>query len=283
MKMDFVKMHGCGNDYIYVNGFEVKLDKKKKEELAKSLSDRHFGIGSDGLIFINPSSIADFEMEMYNADGSRAEMCGNGIRCVAKYVYDNHMTDKEEFVIESMGKRKIITVTVEAGKVSEVRVDMGEPILQPSLIPVISADTSDKDFIDEPVNIDGQIFHMTCVSMGNPHAVMFHNPDDVLVYGPSIEVNKVFPKRVNAEFVEIIDRKNVRMRVWERGTGETYCCGTGCCATTVACILNNKTDDEITIHVLGGALKVKWDKETNHIYMTGPATTVFAGSVEIED
>jgi len=280
MKMNFVKMHGCGNDYIYVNGFEVKLDKQKKTELAKKLSDRHFGIGSDGLIFINPSSIADFEMEMYNADGSRAEMCGNGIRCVAKYVYDRKMTDKSEFVIESMGKRKIINVTVEDSKVTKVRVDMGEPILEPSLIPVVS---DEKDFIDEPVNIDGEIFKMTCVSMGNPHAVIFHNPDDVLKYGSSIENNTIFPKRVNAEFVEVLDKKNVRMRVWERGTGETYCCGTGCCATTVACVLNKKTEDSITIHVLGGELEVFWNREDNHVYMTGPATTVFEGSVEIED
>lgn len=283
MKMNFTKMHGCGNDYIYVNGFEYKFDKEKKTELAKVLSDRHFGIGSDGLIFINPSNIADFEMEMYNADGSRAEMCGNGIRCVAKYVYDKKMTDKSEFVIESMGKRKIINVTVKDGEVETVRVDMGEPILKPSLIPVISSDKTDEDFIDEPVNVNGEIIKMTCVSMGNPHAVIFRSPDDVLDIGPMVENNPAFPKRVNAEFVEVIDADNVRMRVWERGTGETLCCGTGCCATAVACILNKKTNNAITVHVIGGEILIEWDKETNHIFMTGPAKTSFEGSVEVEE
>lgn len=279
MKLDFTKMHGCGNDYIYVNGFELDFEKAIKVKLAKTLSDRHFGIGADGLIFINPSSVADFEMEMYNADGSRAEMCGNGIRCVAKYVYDRKMVNKEEFVIESMGNRKIINVSVKEGLVETVRVDMGAPILKPELIPVVSLDET---FIDNPVNIDGKTYKMTCVSMGNPHAVIFHNPEDVLSLGPFVENNSIFPKRVNAEFVEILDRKNVRMRVWERGTGETLCCGTGCCATAVACILNGYTDNEITVHVPGGKIDVLWNKEDNHIYMTGPATTVFDGSVEIE-
>lgn len=279
MKLDFTKMHGCGNDYIYVNGFELDFEKAIKVKLAKTLSDRHFGIGADGLIFINPSSVADFEMEMYNADGSRAEMCGNGIRCVAKYVYDRKMVNKEEFVIESMGNRKIINVSVKDGLVETVRVDMGAPILKPELIPVVSLDET---FIDNPVSIDGKTYKMTCVSMGNPHAVIFHNPEDVLSLGPFVENNSIFPKRVNAEFVEILDRKNVRMRVWERGTGETLCCGTGCCATTVACILNGYTDNEITVHVPGGKIDVLWNKEDNHIYMTGPATTVFDGSVEIE-
>lgn len=279
MKLDFTKMHGCGNDYIYVNGFELDFEKAIKVKLAKTLSDRHFGIGADGLIFINPSSVADFEMEMYNADGSRAEMCGNGIRCVAKYVYDRKMVNKEEFVIESMGNRKIINVSVKDGLVETVRVDMGAPILKPELIPVVSLDET---FIDNPVSIDGKTYKMTCVSMGNPHAVIFHNPEDVLSLGPLVENNSIFPKRVNAEFVEILDRKNVRMRVWERGTGETLCCGTGCCATAVACILNGYTDNEITVHVPGGKIDVLWNKEDNHIYMTGPATTVFDGSVEIE-
>lgn len=279
MKLNFTKMHGCGNDYIYVNGFELDFEKAIKVKLAKTLSDRHFGIGADGLIFINPSSVADFEMEMYNADGSRAEMCGNGIRCVAKYAYDRKMVNKEEFVIESMGNRKIINVSVKDGLVETVRVDMGEPILKPELIPVVSLDET---FIDKQVNIAGKTYKMTCVSMGNPHAVIFHNPEDVLSLGPFVENNSIFPKRVNAEFVEILDRKNVRMRVWERGTGETLCCGTGCCATTVACILNGYTDSEITVHVPGGKIDVLWNKEDNHIYMTGPATTVFDGSVEIE-
>lgn len=278
MKMDFVKMHGCGNDYIYVNGFEVKLDKFKKAELARKLSDRHFGIGSDGLIFINPSGIADFEMEMYNADGTRAEMCGNGIRCVAKYVYDNKMTDKSEFVIESMGKRKVIKVYAEDGLVKTVTVDMGEPILESKRIPVIS---SEENFIDEPVSISGKIFHMTAVSMGNPHAVSFYNPDEILLYGQKIETNELFPNRVNVEFVEVLSPDTVRMRVWERGTGETYCCGTGCCATVVAAVLNKKTGRHVKVKVLGGELDINWDEESNHIFMTGPAETVFKGNVEI--
>ncbi len=278
MKMDFVKMHGCGNDYIYVNGFEVKLDKFKKAELARKLSDRHFGVGSDGLIFINPSGIADFEMEMYNADGTRAEMCGNGIRCVAKYVYDNKMTDKSEFVIESMGKRKIIKVYAEDGLVKTVTVDMGEPILESKRIPVIS---SEENFVDEPVSISGKIFHMTAVSMGNPHAVSFYNPDEILLYGQAIETNEIFPNRVNVEFVDVLSPDTVRMRVWERGTGETYCCGTGCCATVVAAVLNKKTGRHVKVKVLGGELDINWDEESNHIFMTGPAETVFSGSVEV--
>ena len=278
MKMDFVKMHGCGNDYIYVNGFEVKLDKLKKAELARKLSDRHFGIGSDGLIFINPSGIADFEMEMYNADGTRAEMCGNGIRCVAKYVYDNKMTDKSEFVIESMGKRKVIKVYAEDGLVKTVTVDMGEPILESKRIPVIS---SEENFIDEPVSISGKIFHMTAVSMGNPHAVSFYNPDEILLYGQAIETNELFPNRVNVEFVDVLSPDTVCMRVWERGTGETYCCGTGCCATVVAAVLNKKTGRHVKVKVLGGELDINWDEESNHIFMTGPAETVFNGSVEV--
>lgn len=278
MKMKFEKMHGCGNDYVYVSGFDYDIPKEDKEKLAIKLSDRHFGVGSDGLIFINPSKIADFEMEMYNADGSRSEMCGNGMRCVARYVYDKGLTKNTEFSVESMGKIKYIQLFLKDGEVDEIKVDMGEPILEPSQIPVVS----DKErFIDETVNIDGKDFQMTSVSMGNPHAVIFTDPDSVLTYGSSVENNKLFPKRVNAEFVEVLDRKNVRMRVWERGTGETLCCGTGCCATTVACILNEFTDDEITVHVIGGAIKVHWNKEDNHVYMTGPATHVFEGEVEI--
>jgi diaminopimelate epimerase len=280
MKIKFTKMHGCGNDYIYVNGFEYSVPKDKKPDMVRKLSDRHFGIGSDGVIFINPSEIADFEMEMFNADGSRAEMCGNGIRCVAKYVYDNRMTNRENFVIESMGKKKYITLDAPDGEVKEVKVDMGEPILEPELIPVVCDEKTDR-FVARKVQVDDRTFEMTCVSMGNPHTVMFCDPDLVLSYGPLIEFHKLFPKRVNAEFVKILDRKNVEMRVWERGTGETLCCGTGCCATAVACILNGLTEDEVTVHVLGGEVKINWDRETNHVFMTGPATTVFDGEVEI--
>ena len=278
MKMKFEKMHGCGNDYIYVSGFDYDFDAKTKEQLAIKLSDRHMGIGSDGLIFINPSKIADFEMEMYNADGSRSEMCGNGMRCVSRYVYDHGLTKNTEFSVESMGKIKYIQVFLKEGEVDAIRVDMGEPILEPKLIPV---DSDKERFIDEVINIDGTDLHMTAVSMGNPHTVIFTDPDDVLKFGSTVENHSLFPKRVNAEFVKVLDRNNVRMRVWERGTGETLCCGTGCCATTVACILNGFTDREVTVHVIGGEVKVFWNPEDNHIYMTGPATHVFEGEVEV--
>ena len=281
MKLEFTKMQGCGNDYVYVNGFTQRIQKDKKKNLAITLSDRHFGIGSDGVIFINPSDIADFEMEMYNADGSRAEMCGNGIRCVAKYVYDHGMTDRTEFTIESFGKVKYISVTVKDTKAQLIRVDMGEPELKSDKIPVIS----DKEkVIDEPIEAEDRKLRMTCVSMGNPHTVIFEDPDTVgLEYiGPLIENHRLFPKRTNTEFVKVIDRKNVRMRVWERGTGETLACGTGCCATAVACVLNGLTDRKITVHVLGGDIDIEWDEKDNHIYMTGPAVTVFTGEVEIE-
>lgn len=280
--MKFVKMQGCGNDYVYINGFEEKPD--NKEELVRRLSDRHFGIGSDGVIFINPSDIADFEMEMWNADGTRAQMCGNGIRCVAKYVFDYGLTDKTEFTIESFGKIKYITTMLKDGKVDMVTVDMGEPILEAKNVPVIS---SMEQSVDEAIEVNSVKYNMTCVSMGNPHAVIFVDElndfdienFDIEKLGPLFENHKVFPERVNTEFVKIIDSKNVRMRVWERGTGETLACGTGCCATAVACVLNNKTDNEITVHVTGGDINIKWDRETNHIFMTGPARVTFTGEI----
>ena len=288
MILHFTKMHGCGNDYVYINGFEEKVPQGEKEALAITLSDRHFGIGSDGIIFINPSDIADFEMEMYNADGSRAEMCGNGIRCVAKYVYDHKMTDKESFTIESFKKIKYIDVTAEGGLAKMIRVDMGEPILNAIDIPVISENTP---VISEPITAGPYSAKMTCVSMGNPHAVIFMDSFegsaidietmDIEHMGPLFENHEKFPKRVNTEFVKLLDRSNVRMRVWERGTGETLACGTGCCATAVACVLNNLTENEVTIHVTGGDIVVKWDRDNNHIYMTGPAETVFEGTVNI--
>ena len=279
MKIKFTKMHGCGNDYAYINGSSEKINKEDKPEFVKKVSDRHFGIGSDGVIFINPSDIADFEMEMFNADGTRAEMCGNGIRSVAKYVYDRHLTDKEEMTIESMGKVKYITVFPENGKAKLIKVDMGEPILKASDIPVVS---NEEKVIDELIFVDDKEYRMTCVSMGNPHAVVLLDPDTLKIeeIGPKFENHVRFPERINTEFIKIIDRKNVKMRVWERGTGETLACGTGCCATTVACILNNLTDSEITVHVRGGDINVKWDKETNHVFMTGPAEFVFDGEIE---
>ena len=276
MNIEFTKMEGCGNDYVYINGFDQNIDADIKPDFVRKASDRHFGIGSDGVIFINPSNIADFEMEMWNADGTRAEMCGNGIRSVAKYVFDHHMTDSTEITIESMGKIKYITIYPEDGEAKLIKVDMGEPILKADLVPVVS---NNEQVLDEEIEVKGNAYKMTCVSMGNPHAVVFLDPDDLKIeeIGPYFENHERFPKRTNTEFVKILDRQNVRMRVWERGTGETLACGTGCCATGVACILNGLTDDEITVHVLGGDIQIRWDRESNHIFMTGPAKTAFTG------
>ena len=284
--MKFVKMEGCGNDYVYINGFEEKIE--NKPDFVRKLSDRHFYIGSDGVIFINPSDKADFEMEMWNADGTRAEMCGNGIRCVAKYVYDFGLTDKTKLTIESFGKIKYITIFLKDGKADMIEVDMGEPILEAKEIPVVS---DNEKVISETINVLGNDYKMTCVSMGNPHAVVFMDDYkdqlgdietfDIETIGPAFENHERFPKRVNAEFVKIIDRKTVRMRVWERGTGETLCCGTGCCATATACILNGLTDDEVTVNVTGGKVIIRWDKQTGHLFMTGPARVSFVGEIDI--
>lgn len=281
MKIGFTKMHGCGNDYIYVNGAEAAIDEGKKEGVVRKLSDRHFGIGGDGVIFIHSLSgedaIADFEMEMYNADGSRAEMCGNGIRCVAKYVYDKGLTDKEQISIVSFGNVKYVDLYVKEGLVSSVRVNMGEPILEAEKVPVISAM---KRSVDEPVTVNGKEYRMTCVSMGNPHAVVFMEDVanlDIASVGSLFENHQVFPNRTNTEFVEVVDRTHVNMRVWERGTGETLACGTGCCATVVAGVLNGLTEEKVTVRVLGGEIEIQWDREENLVYMTGPAATVFEG------
>lgn len=283
--MKFTKMHGCGNDYVYVNGFCEHIAADKKPKLVRRLSDRHFGIGGDGVIFINKGKNAEFEMEMYNADGSRAQMCGNGIRCVAKYVYDYGLTDKTSITIESFGSVKYLQLTVGAdNKVESVRVNMGAPILRSADIPVLS---DNYQVIDEEIAVNGKSYKMTCVSMGNPHAVVFvQDIDDMRSFdlesvGPYFENHERFPERTNTEFVRIIDKSNVQMRVWERGTGETLACGTGCCATTVACVLNGLTDTNVNVHVLGGVITCEWDREHNLVYMTGPAVTVFDGEVEI--
>ena len=285
--MKFTKMQGCGNDYVYVNGIAEKTPQDKKETLVRKLSDRHFGIGGDGVIFINDATEADFEMEMYNADGSRSEMCGNGIRCVAKFVYDKGLTDETKITIVSGGQIKYLDLTVEnrtdanpRGEVTKVRVNMGHPILVPEQVPVVA---EGEQVVDAPIMVDGKEYRMTCVSMGNPHAIVF--VDDVKnmnleEIGPSFENHERFPRRTNTEFVEIIDRQNVSMRVWERGTGETLACGTGCCATAVACVLNGLTDDAITVRVLGGEIQIEWDREQNLVFMTGPAVTVFEGEVD---
>ncbi len=277
--MKFTKMHGCGNDYIYINGFTEKIAQDKKTELVQKISDRHFGIGGDGAIFINPSNEADFEMEMYNADGSRAEMCGNGIRCVAKYVYDKGLTDKTNISIISCGKIKYLELFLKDGKVDTVKVNMGAPILYAEEIPVTIEGEKEK-VINEPITVLDKEYKMTCVSMGNPHAVVFMDDVENLAIeqiGPYFENHKCFPKRTNTEFVKVIDRKTVQMRVWERGTGETLACGTGCCATVVACVLNGLTDETVTVKLLGGEIDITWDREANLVYMTGPATTVFDG------
>lgn len=281
--MKFTKMQGCGNDYVYVNGIEEKLLQERKPEIVRFLSDRHFGIGGDGVIFINAAEEADFEMEMYNADGTRSEMCGNGIRCVAKFVYDKRLTDKKQISIVSAGKIKYLDLTInEEDLVETVKVNMGNPILEPSQIPaVFEGDMA----VDVPIEVQGQEYKVTCVSMGNPHAVVFVEDTTGLnleKIGPDFEHHKVFPNRTNTEFVEIVDRKHVKMRVWERGTGETLACGTGCCATVVACVLNGLTDTDVEVEVLGGKIQIRWDRESNLVYMTGPATTVFEGEIHIE-
>ena len=263
--MKFTKMHGCGNDYIYVNGFAEHIDADRKPELVRRLSDRHFGIGGDGVIFINPGKSAAFEMEMYNADGTRAQMCGNGIRCVAKYIYDHGLTDQTDIAIESFG-----------------RVNMREPVLRAAEIPVIS---DNEQVVSEAIEVDGKVYEMTCVSMGNPHAVVFIDDADIKdldieAVGPYFENHARFPERTNTEFVRIIDRNNVQMRVWERGTGETLACGTGCCATAVACVLNGLTDTKVNVSVPGGEILCEWDRQDNVVYMTGPAATVFEGEID---
>lgn len=280
--MKFTKMHGCGNDYIYIDGFKEKIN--DESVAAIKLSDRHFGIGGDGIIIIKKGTKADFEMIMYNPDGTRAEMCGNAIRCVAKYVYDNEYTNSTSFTIESMGAVKYIDVTVENKKVVSARVDMGTPILKSADVPVVS---SNDRCIKEKITVADKEFEMTCVSMGNPHAVMFINESpkdfDLNFYGSKLEQNTtVFPKRVNAEFAKIIDRKNIEMRVYERGTGETLACGTGSCATAVSAILNGYADNDVTIHLLGGDLEISWSgKDGDSVFMTGPAEYVFSGEIDI--
>ena len=277
--MKFTKMHGCGNDYVYVNLFEENLE--NPAEVSIKVSDRHFGIGSDGLITIGPSDKADFRMHIYNADGSEAEMCGNGIRCVAKYVYDHKLTDKTEITVETGAGVLTLILFPENGKVQQVRVDMGEPILTPAEIPVVS---SNDRVINEPIEVGGKTWNMTCVSMGNPHAVVF--VDDTAnfpleTYGPLFENHERFPKRTNTEFVQIISRTEANMRVWERGSAETWACGTGTCACVMACILNGKTEDKVLVHLRGGDLTIEYDRATNHVFMTGPATEVFSGEIEV--
>ncbi len=276
--MRFTKMQGIGNDYVYVNCLDEAVD--DPSSMAKLVSDRHFGIGSDGLILIRSSSQADFFMEMFNADGSRSEMCGNGIRCVGKYVYDHGLTAKTRIDVNTLAGVKHLELHVEEGSVASVTVDMGAPELDPELIPVVAGRTP---VVGEPIEVDGRTFAMTCVSMGNPHAVVF--VDDTAGFpvnevGRPFEYHPAFPRRVNAEFVQVLNRREANMRVWERGAGETLACGTGACASVVACVLNGLTDDEVTVHLLGGDLVVRWDRAANRVFMTGPAVTVFEGEID---
>lgn len=277
--MKFTKMQGIGNDYIYVNCFEEKVE--NPSALSVRLSDRHFGVGSDGMILIEPSEKADCRMDMYNADGSRGMMCGNGIRCVGKYVYERGIARKDVLTVETLSGIKTLRLRVDDGKVREVEVDMGAPILKPTEIP---ADFSGERVVACPLKVNGREYEVTCVSMGNPHCILFVKDTDAFpvdVVGPEFEKLPAFPQRVNTEFVQVLSNNAVKMRVWERGSGETMACGTGACATAVACALNHKTGRNITVHLLGGDLKIRWDEVTGHVFMTGPAEFSFDGTVEI--
>jgi diaminopimelate epimerase len=273
--MKFTKMHGCGNDYVYINGLTENVDDPKS--LSIKMSDRHFGVGSDGIVLILPSETSDFKMRMFNADGSEAEMCGNAIRCVGKYVYDNKMIESEEVTIETLAGVKKLELTVENNYVTYARVDMGEPILSAEKIPVKS---SLEPVVGELVVVDHQAYALTCVSMGNPHGVVFVDEitdDHVHGLGPKLEVHEKFPQKINIEFAKVIDNHNIEMRVWERGSGETLACGTGACATLVAAVLNGKTGRKAAVNLIGGQLIIEWDEATNHVFMSGPAVTVFEG------
>ena len=273
----FTKMHGLGNDYVYMDAIHQHIE--NESTLAKFVSNRNFGIGSDGLILICKSEKADFKMRMFNSDGSEAEMCGNGIRCVGKFVYDKGLTQKTEVTIETLAGIKTLQLNVKEGKVETVKVDMGEPILEPKEIPVISEESPVKNL---KLKAEDKEFGFTCVSMGNPHAITIVDNTkefDVEKYGKVLEVDKAFPNKTNVEFIEIVDKNNIKMRVWERGAGETLACGTGACASVVACVLNNLTERNVNVELLGGKLSIEWNKNDNHIYMTGPAVTVFEGEL----
>ena len=277
--MKFTKMHGLGNDYVYVNCFEEQVE--NPAETARLVSDRHTGIGSDGLILICPSEIADFQMVMYNADGSRAQMCGNGIRCVGRYVHDRGLTDKTTLTVETLGGIKTLQLHLEDGKAVSVTVDMGEPVLEPARIPVLAA--GDRA-VNLPLEAAGQTWQVTCVSMGNPHAVVFVDDPAALPLeqlGPQFENHPLFPERINTEFVRVDGPEELTMRVWERGAGETQACGTGACASAAAAVLTGNCKPAVTVHLPGGDLKIHWNRQNNHIFMTGPATFVFDGETII--
>lgn len=276
--ISFTKMHGIGNDYVYIQALETAIP--DPGPLAKRISDRHFGVGSDGLVLILPSEQADFMMDMYNSDGSRGRMCGNAIRCVGRYVYERGLTDKKTLQIETLSGIRTLQLNVRGGRVESVAVDMGRPILKPADIPVRWNDTQ---VVDEPIAVDGQLHRLTCLSMGNPHAVVFMPEIDHLNLariGPMFESHSLFPDRINTEFVQVVDRKTLRMRVWERGAGETMACGTGACAALVAAVLTGRTDRKATVKLRGGDLLIHYDAATDIVWMTGPATFVFDGTLD---
>lgn len=281
--MQFTKMQGCGNDYIYINCFKEEVG--NPSELAIKLSDRHFGIGGDGIVLIEPSERADFFMSMYNGDGSRAEMCGNAIRCVGKYVYERRMTDKTRLSIDTLAGIKFLELKLENEtdddrQVSSVTVNMGNPILEPELIPVLS---KSEVVIREEIMIDHTTYQMTCVSMGNPHAVVFVEDVkslDLEEIGPKFEHHELFPRRINTEFIQVVDENHIIMRVWERGSGETLACGTGACASVVAGLLEKRLGEHVTVELLGGSLEIFYDQMTNIVYMTGPAVEIFTGVID---
>jgi diaminopimelate epimerase len=272
--MKFTKMHGSGNDYVYINCFAERIE--NPEQLAILVSDRHKGIGSDGLVLIMPSDACDFRMRMFNADGSEAQMCGNASRCVGKYVYENALTQKTELTLETLAGVKRLLLFPKNGKVDEVQVDMGEPILKAAAVPVALAQDT---VVDYPVPFSFGTRHITCVSVGNPHAVIFENDITGLPekYGSEIERHALFPERINVEFVQRLTATHLKMRVWERGSGETQACGTGACATLVAAVINGKAARKAIVSLLGGDLEIEWRESNNHIYMTGDAVTVFNG------
>lgn len=279
--MKFTKMQGIGNDYVYVNCFEE--DVRNPSQVARFVSDRHFGIGSDGLILICPSEVADCKMVMYNSDGSQSQMCGNGVRCVGKFIHDRGITHKTTVTVETLGGIKTLQLHLTGDRVSAITVDMGKPILEPANIPVVS---TKERFIDQPVTVRGETVFVTAVSMGNPHAVVFVEDTaglELTKIGSDYEHHPIFPERTNTEFIQVLDRDNLNMRVWERGAGETLACGTGACAALVAAVLTGRCDREATLHLLGGDLRIRWDEETDHVFMTGPAEFVFDGEIDISN
>lgn len=274
--VEFSKMHGAGNDYIYIDA--TKSEPQSPESLAVSISDRHFGVGSDGLVLIMHSDKADFRMRMFNSDGSEAEMCGNATRCIGKYVFEKGLTDKKDITLETLGGIKSLSLNVADGIVQEVTVDMGCPVLTPGMIPVLSANPDMK--VDERERFGDDEFRITAVSMGNPHAVIFTDEitdELVLAKGPKLETADIFPRKCNIEFAKVLDRGNIEMRVWERGAGETLACGTGACATAVAAVLNGLTGREVNLHLRGGMLRIRWDEATGHVFMAGPAEFICDG------